>query len=100
MQLNWLPVPVSLYVGLLLSLSKAVAVFPFNFSITDAADSFMLAVGLLNTKNENQITNFAPLNFLFYVMKKEKALKINILCRKIIYPEEVFILRKASLFFH
>ena len=75
MQLNWLPVPVSLYVGLLLSLSKAVAVFPFNFSITDAADSFMLAVGLLNTKNENQITNFAPLNFLFLCDEKGKIVE-------------------------
>ena len=98
--MNWLPLPVSLYVGLLLSLSKAVAVLPLSFSITAASDSSMLVVGLSNKKNENQIANFAPLNFLFYVMKKEKALKINILCRKIIYPEEVFILRKASLFFH
>ena len=80
--MNWLPLPVSLYVGLLLSLSKAVAVLPLSFSITAASDSSMLVVGLSNKKNENQIANFAPLNFLFYVMKKEKALKINILLTK------------------
>ena len=49
--------------GLLLSFSKAKAVLPFNFSFTFASDS-MLAVRTFDFGDANQITIFAPLNFL------------------------------------